>query len=203
VHSDQDGSGAQIPNYFFHFSILNTQSVPVSWLHDRAQTNTDEQVPEVWQQWVKSGHVHQWPTGELPGPFGGDIRRYERPEVIVSDAFRTETYERYGYACTMTGIQEELLLDLTHVLPRSQRPDLAEHPENVFVLNSLHHRAFDANLFTIDSDYRIRASPSFEPGHPFLRQTIIDRQGEQLSLPPNVRVRSTFLEELNASLTWL
>ncbi|WP_425492226.1 HNH endonuclease [Halovivax limisalsi] len=86
---------------------------------------------------------------------------------------------------------------------RSQRPDLAEHPENVFVLNSLHHRAFDANLFTVDSDYQIRASPSFDPGHPFLRQTIIERQGEQLSLPPDVRVRSTFLEELNAGLYWL
>lgn len=203
VHSYQDDSDARIPNYLFHFSILNTQSVPVSWLHDRAQTNSVKQAPEVWKQWVRTGEIHQWPTGELLDPIGGSIRRYEQPEIVVSDAFRTETFERYGHECTMTGIQEEPLLDLAHVLSRSQHPDLAEHPENVFVMNSLHHRAFDANLFTIDSDYRIRARPSFDPGHPFLRQTIIERQGEQLSFPPDARVRATFLEELNAGLPWL
>ncbi|WP_206536983.1 hypothetical protein [Natrinema gari] len=42
VHTYQDDSGEQIPNYRFHFSILNTQAVPVSWLHKRAQTNNDD-----------------------------------------------------------------------------------------------------------------------------------------------------------------
>ncbi|WP_247729569.1 HNH endonuclease [Halovivax limisalsi] len=203
VRSYQDDSGAQIPNYLFHFSILNTQSVPVSWLHDRAQTNSAEQAPEVWKQWVRTGEVQQWPTGELLDPVGGNLRRYERSEVVVSDAFRAETFERYGYACTVTGIQEEPLLDLAHILSRSQRPDLAEHPENVFVMNSLHHRAFDANLFTIDSDYRIRVSPSFDPAHPFLKETIVKQQGERLALPPNVQIRPLFLEVLNAGISWL
>lgn len=165
--------------------------------------NSSESTPEVWKKWVRTGEVQQWPTGESLDSIGGNTRRYERQKVAVSDAFRTETFERYDCACTMTGIEEEPLLDLTHVLSRSKRPDLAEHPENVFVLNSLHHRAFDANLFTIDSDCRIHASPSFDPAHPFLRQTIIERQGKQLSLPPGVRVRPTFLEELNTELPWV
>lgn len=203
VCSYQDDSGAQIPNYLFHLSILNTQSVPVSWLHDRAQTDSVQRAPEVWEQWVKTGEVQQWPTGELLDSVEGSLRRYERSEVTVSDAFRTETFERYGYACAMTGIQEESLLDLAHILSRSQRPELAEHPENVFVMNSLHHRAFDANLFTIDSDYRIRVSPSFDPAHPFLKETIVKQQGERLALPPNVQVSPTFLEELNAGVSWL
>jgi len=73
----------------------------------------------------------------------------------------------------------------------------------VIVLNSLHHRAFDAGLFTLDSDYRIRVSPAFEPGHPFLRKTIVERAEEKLSLPPGVRIRGSFLEELNDSLVWI
>lgn len=103
----------------------------------------------------------------------------------------------------MTGIREDDLLDLAHILPRSHHPDLAEHPENVLVLGSLHHRAFDAAMFTIDSDYCIRTSPSFDPAHPFLRETVLDRQGEQFTFPPNVQVRPSFLEELNAGLSWL
>jgi len=202
VRSYQDETGTQIPNYLFHFSILNTQSIPVSWLHDRARVNDDEYAPDVWMRWVETGEIAQWPTGETLDQ-GGRVRRYETSETIVSDAFRTETFDRYGHACAMTGIREDELLDLAHILPRSQHPDLAEHPENVLVLNSLHHRAFDAALFTIDSDYRIRTSPSFDPAHPFLRETILDRQGEQLSFPPNVQVRPAFLEDLNAGLSWL
>nr|WP_255475203.1 HNH endonuclease [Halapricum sp. CBA1109] len=102
----------------------------------------------------------------------------------------------------MTGMETEALLDLAHVLPRSQRPNLAEHPENVLVLNSLHHRAFDAALFTIDSDYRIRASPSFDPAHPYLRETIINRTGEQLAFPSEAQIQPAFLDELNAGLSW-
>ena len=103
----------------------------------------------------------------------------------------------------MTGIRETEFLDLAHILPRSQHPDLAGHPENVLVLNSLHHRAFDAALFTIDSDYRIRTSPSLDPAHPFLRETIVERAGEQLTFPVTVQLRPSFLDKLNTGLSWL
>ncbi len=202
VRSYQDGSGTQIPNYLFHFSILNIKSVPVAWLHDRARMNDDARAPDVWKRWVETGKAAQWPTGE-PLDHGGRARRYESSEIVVSGAFRDETFDRYGHACTMTGIQETNLLDLAHILPRSQRPELAEHPENVLVLNSLHHRAFDAALFTIDSDHRIRTSPSFDPAHPFLRETILERDGEELTFPPEIEVRPSFLDELNSGLSWL
>lgn len=202
VRSYQDDAGTQIPNYLFHFSILNTQSVPVTWLHDRAQLNDDTHAPDVWTRWIETGDVAQWPTGETLDQ-SGRVRRYETSETIVSDAFRDNALDRYGHACTMTGIREADLLDLAHILPRSQHPDLAEHPENVLVLNSLHHRAFDAALFTIDSDHRIRTSPSFDPAHPFLQETIVNRDGEQLAFPPDARVRPTFLEKLNTGLSWL
>jgi predicted restriction endonuclease len=202
VHAYRAEDGTQVPNYQFHFSILNTDAVPVTWLHGRAQQNDDSEAPSVWQQWVQTGEIAQWPTGESLDQ-SGRVRRYETSEITVSDAFRTDTLDRYGHECALTGIQEDAVLDLAHILPRSQHPDLAEHPENVLVLNSLHHRAFDAALFTIDSDYRIRTSPSFDPAHPFLRETILDRHGEQLALPPSAQIRPTFLEELNAGLSWL
>ncbi|GAD53695.1 LOW QUALITY PROTEIN: hypothetical protein MBEHAL_2455 [Halarchaeum acidiphilum MH1-52-1] len=202
IHAYQADDGAQVPNYRFHFSILNTEAVPVTWLQGRAQQNDDSAGPDVWQRWVQTGELAQWPTGE-PLDAEGRVRRYETTEAVVSDAFREATFERYDHACTITGIREDPLLDLAHVLPRSQRADLAEHPENVFVLNSLHHRAFDAALFTVDSDYRIRTSPSFDPAHPFLHETIVEREGERIVLPTDARVRDAFLDELNAGLSWL
>lgn len=113
--------GTQVPNYQFHFSILNTNSIPVRWLHGRAQQNDDSEAPDVWQHWVQTGEVAQWPTGE-PLDSSGGIRRYETSEITVSDAFRADTLDRYDHACTLTGIQEDELLDLAHILPRSQHP---------------------------------------------------------------------------------
>lgn len=202
VRTYQDDSGEQIPNYHFHFLILNTQAVPVSWLHKRVQTNDDGRAPEVWKQWVRGGKISQWPTGESLDT-AGEIRHYDTTETTVSRAFRAETFERYEHACAMTNIHEESLLDLAHILPRSQHPNLAEHAENVLVLNSLHHRAFDAALFTVDSEYRIQTSPSFEPAHPFLRETISEKEGELIDFPPGVQVRPEFLEDLNSGLSWL
>lgn len=46
-------------------------------------------------------------------------------------------------------------------------------------------------------------SPSFDLAHPFLREIILDRQGDQLSFPPTVKIRPTFLEELNTGLSRL
>jgi len=201
-HSYRASDGTQVPNYQFHFSILNTNAVPAMWLHDRARENDDSEAPNVWKNWVQTGNVAQWPTGE-PLDSSGRVRRYETSEVPVSEAFRADILDRFDHACTLTGIREEKLLDLAHVLPRSQRPELAEHPENVLVLNSLHHRAFDAALFTIDREYRVQTSPSFDPAHPFLRETIIERDGEQLTFPPTVEIRPSFIEELNAGLSWL
>ncbi len=203
VRPYEDDSGTHVPNYLFHFSILNTQSVPVSWLHARAQHNSAEQAPAAQTAWTRTGTAQQWPTGEPLPQTGGQLRRYERSETVVSDRFRAATLERFDHACPLTGIEADPLLDLAHILPRSDRPELAEHPENVLVLNSLHHRAFDAGLFTLDTDYRIRVSPTFDPGHPFLQETLVERAHEPLSLPSDVRPRPGFFEELNADLGWL
>lgn len=84
-----------------------------------------------------------------------------------------------------------------------RRAGVAETPENVLVLNALHHRAFDRHLFTIDRNYRLRVNPTFDPAHPFLRETIVERGGEQVSMPTETRPRPGYFEELNATLAWL
>ena len=202
VNTYQDETGNQIPNYLFHFTVLNTDTVSPAWLHDRVKSNSDERAPEVWKDWIRTGEVQQWPTGEIVNDTEGRHRRYEREEVTVSPQFRSEVLDRYKNRCVVTGIQQSSLLDLAHVLPRSEYPEYAEDPKNVLVMNPLHHRAFDADLFTFDADHRIRTGPSFNPGHPFLRETLIEQQGKQISFPPNAQIGDGFLEKRNSRLGW-
>lgn len=222
-----DDEENRIPNYRFHFTVLNTATVAPTWLHDRVRSNSDERAPEVWREWVRTGEVKKWPTGEVVTDAsdghrggwtglrdgsrerdetrrrGGTVRRYEREEVAVSDRFRREVLDSYGNQCAVTEIGEAALLDLAHVVPRSEAPESAEDPENALVLNPLHHRAFDADLFTLDAERRIRASPSFDPGHPFLRETVVERQGETVSVPEGARLGEEYLATRNSELGWL
>lgn len=189
VDSYVDSAGNRVPNYLFHLSILDAPDVPVPWLHHRARSSVDGDAPEAWREWVETGTARIWPLGESFDDTSGQARRYEQRRVTVSDAFRERVFERYDERCAVTGIEGADLLDLAHVLPRSERPDLAESPENVLVLNALHHRAFDRHPFTIDREYRLRVNPTFDPGHPFLRETVIERAGEQVSMPVETRLR--------------
>jgi len=69
-------------------------------------------------------------------------------------------------------------------------------------LSKTHHAAFDRELFTIDQDYRLCVNPSFETQSDVLQRTIIERAGEQLSLPDE-RLNSQYIAQHNSALEWV
>src|SRR5699024_9729689 len=58
-----DENGDSIPNYRFHFHILDVETVPTAWIHDRAKSGDDSAAPDQWQKWVQTGTVARWPEG--------------------------------------------------------------------------------------------------------------------------------------------
>jgi hypothetical protein len=177
ISTYRDENDRKIPNYRFRFTILNTNCVPVSWLHQRAQRQTETDAPDEWTEWVQEGIVSRWPLGDEVDDTTGYRRRGEREETVISSQFREDTLARYDHRCAVTGIGASAVLDVAHVLPRSEHPELIEDPANVLMVNALDHRAFDADLFTIASDRCLRVNPQFDPGHPFLQETIVERAG--------------------------
>jgi hypothetical protein len=203
VSTYRDENDRKIPNYRFRFTILNTDRVPVSWLHQRAQRQTETDAPDEWTEWVQEGIVSRWPLGDEVDDTTGYRRRGETDEMVVSGQFREDTLARYDHRCAVTGIGASAVLDVAHVLPRSEHPELVEDPANVLVVNALHHRAFDADLFTIASDRRLQVNPQFDPGHPFLQETIVERAGNQVEFPQSVELDESYLAERNAGLAWV
>lgn len=66
------------------------------------------------------------------------------------DAFRSLVLENYGYSCCMCDVDVPALLTAAHIKPWAKDPDHRLDPHNGLCLCSLHDRAFDRGLISIN-----------------------------------------------------
>lgn len=120
----------------------------------------------------------------------------------IHPEFRETVLCRYDELCPVSGVDHPELLDVAHVLPWSEYPDRRADFENVLALSKTHHAAFDRELFTLDSEYRLRVNPKFDTESDVLVRTILDRDGMYVDLPEKARPSTAYLRSRNESLDW-
>ncbi|QIB80153.1 HNH endonuclease [Haloferax volcanii] len=120
----------------------------------------------------------------------------------VDPEFRATVLSRHDRKCPVSGVDHPGLLDVAHVLSWSDYPEYRADLSNVLALSKTHHAAFDRELFTIDQDYRLRVNPEFETDSDVLQRTIIDREGERISIPEE-SLNPQYVTQHNAALAWL
>ena len=120
----------------------------------------------------------------------------------VDPEFRATALSRHDRTCPVSGVDHPGLLDIAHVLSWSDYPEYRADLSNVLALSKTHHAAFDRELYTIDQDYRLCVNPEFETESDVLQQTIIDREGERISIPDG-RLETQYVMQHNASLEWV
>ena len=120
----------------------------------------------------------------------------------VDPEFRATVLSRHGSTCPISNIRDPRLLDVAHVLPWSDHPDLRADLSNVLPLSKTHHAAFDRGLFTIDRDYCLQVNPTFETQSEVLQRTIIDREGTQVQLPDE-SLDVEYVSQHNTTLEWM
>ncbi|MFW5934816.1 MAG: HNH endonuclease [Halolamina sp.] len=125
-----------------------------------------------------------------------------RAGVRVSESFKQSVYDRFDGRCAVTGIDHRSLLTVSHVLPRSERPDIAEDPGNALLLNWTHHFAFDAALWTFDEAGRLWVNPEYDPDDCWMRESLRARHGECLDRLRAAGVADEYLAGRNESLDW-
>lgn len=116
--------------------------------------------------------------------------------------FRRVVLADYDGRCPVSGVDHDRLLDVAHVLPWSEYPDRRSDPQNVLALDRTHHAAFDASLFTLTRDYRVRVAPGFETGSEVLAGTLLERDGERVAMPSSAPDVSDALARRNRTLEW-
>ncbi|WP_433632675.1 HNH endonuclease [Halomicrococcus sp. NG-SE-24] len=120
----------------------------------------------------------------------------------VDPEFRATVLSRHNRTCPISGVDHPGLLDVAHILSWSDYPDHRADLSNVLALSKTHHAAFDRELFTIDRDYRLRVNPEFETESDVLQRTIIDRDGERISIPEE-SLKPQYVTQHNAPLEWV
>ena len=125
-----------------------------------------------------------------------------RAGVRVSESFKRSVYDRFDGRCAVTGIDHRSLLTVSHVLPRSERPDIAEDPGNALLLNWTHHFAFDAALWTFGEAGRLWVNPEYEPDDTWMRESLRARHGERIGRLRDAGVADEYLAGRNESLDW-
>jgi len=113
-------------------------------------------------------------------------------------AFREYVLDQYGRRCPVSAVDHDRLLDVAHVLSWADHPERRTDPANVLPLSKTHHAAFDAGLFTLDTDYRLRIAPDFETESETLTRTLVEQSAERI----DVGVAPEYLDRHNETLDW-
>lgn len=116
-------------------------------------------------------------------------------------AFRAYVLDLYDHRCPVSGVDHDALLDVAHVRSWSEHPDYRVDPGNVLPLSRTQHAAFDAGLFTLDRNYRVRVDPEFETESDVLRRTLLERAGERVDVLAGV-LGGDHLAAHNEALDW-
>ncbi len=91
-------------------------------------------------------------------PKEGLVREQLIKARVNQNFFRKAILVSYRNTCCITGINHPNLLVAGHILPWSVDEKNRMNPRNGLCLNTLHDRAYELGLISIDGDYKIHVS---------------------------------------------
>jgi len=180
----------------------------VNWLRSMGlieKHGGEYQITDDGRQFVSQA-VEEWAPvdGSVAGETVSAAGTYEMTVHArsVDPEFRATVLFHHDRTCPVSGVDHAGLLDVAHVLSWGDYPEYRADLSNVLALSKTHHAAFDRELFTIDQDYRLCVNPSFNTESDLLQRTIIDREGERISIPDG-SLKPRYVAHHNAALEWV
>ena len=124
----------------------------------------------------------------------GEDRVVQATTRIGQRFFRAAVMSAYNEQCCITGLGIPQLLIASHIVPWRDDPANRTNPQNGLLLSSLHDRAFDAGLLTINDDMTVRVSRE-RPASAgeFFASAVSSYEGRQITLPEKFAPDRDFL----------
>ena len=99
--------------------------------------------------------------------------------------FRSTVLSSYSNKCCVCQLPVKVLLVASHIVPWAKRVDLRVDPRNGLCLCTLHDRAFDRGLMTVDEKFEVRISPRLEEHlpHDVIENMFMSFHSSKIQLP--------------------
>ncbi|MEZ9820284.1 HNH endonuclease [Shewanella sp. 10N.286.45.A1] len=113
---------------------------------------------------------------------------------IGQDQFRKIILSSYNGKCCITGLDNSKLLVASHIIPWSKKPSERLNPCNGLCLSSIHDKAFDQGLITLNSHLEvILSSELLNKNQPFTTLCFEEFEGKAITLPTKFAPKEEFL----------
>jgi predicted restriction endonuclease len=115
---------------------------------------------------------------------------------IKQGFFRSAVLASYDMKCCMTGLAVPELLVASHIVPWAADEKNRLNPRNGLCLSSLHDRAFDVGLITVNEKHVIRVSRQLKKGKPnwLTTRALMELEGKRIRLPERFHPDPEFLK---------
>ena len=113
--------------------------------------------------------------------------------------FRSSVLSAYNNTCAITKIKVNEFLVASHIKPWAKDQNNRLNPHNGMCLNSIHDKAFDRGLITIDKDYNIVISNRLKDyySNQFIDDVFRKYEGQKIMIPSKFEPSLEFLEYHN------
>lgn len=110
-------------------------------------------------------------------------------------SFRKAVLSAHNDRCCITGIENTKLLIASHIIPWSKDETNRLNPSNGLCLSSLHDKAFDAGLLTINQKFEVILSKELKAGNTsYHKNSFMAFEGKKIILPEKFSPSQDFLE---------
>lgn len=118
---------------------------------------------------------------------------------INQNFFRTSVLSAYNNTCAITNTQINEFLVASHIKPWAIDKSNRLNPHNGICLNSIHDKAFDRGLITIDKNYRVIISGRLKEYYTneFIENVFKKYEGQKILIPDKFEPSVEFLEYHN------
>lgn len=139
--------------------------------------------------------------GDINNMPAGEYREQMMKARVGQYFFRMAVLNAYGSRCCITGLKHSNLLIASHIKPWKVSDEQTErtNPSNGLCLNSLHDKAFDSGLITIDKNYSVIISKEFKDAEMDLETKLwfLSYEKKQIMLPDKFLPGKNFIEYHN------
>jgi putative restriction endonuclease len=133
---------------------------------------------------------------ETPVSYAGEEVMRSVMVRLNQTVFRKIVLSNFDNKCCITGIDKPELLVAGHILPWSLDKGNRLNPRNGLLLSTLHDKAFECGLLTIEENYKIKISSKLKTGNTVksIENNFIQFDGKSIMLPKKFLPSQEFLK---------